>query len=49
MSLNSSISYELFNDFYLGLNIFDQYDSKPPQEGAVKNDVSVTTSVGYKW
>jgi len=49
MSLNSSISYELFRDFYLGLNVFDQYDSRPPQTGAEKNDVSVTTSIGYKW
>ena len=49
LSLNSSVSYELFHDFYLSLNIFDQYDSKPPQEGAIKNDVSVATSIGYKW
>jgi hypothetical protein len=49
LSLNSSISYELIGDLYLGLTVYDQYDSKPPQEEAVKNDISVTTTIGYKW
>ena len=43
------LDYELFNDFFLGLSFFDNYDNKPPVEGTEKNDFGITTSIGYKF
>jgi hypothetical protein len=40
---------ELFNDFYFGLTYYDNYDSKPLDPTAEKNDWGITTSIGYSW
>ena len=45
--LNANL--EIFNDFYFGLRIYDNYDSKPIDETAANNDWGVTTSIGYTW
>ena len=49
LSLNTRVRFELLGDLYLGLNLFEQYDSNPPQEGAKKNDFGVSSSIGYSW
>ncbi len=40
---------ELFNDFYIGLTLWDNYDSKPLDVNSETNDWGVTTSFGYSW
>ncbi len=49
LALNSQLSYELFHNLTLGFQVYEQYDSRPPQEGALTNDLQVSTSFGYKW
>ncbi len=47
---NVTLSRELFtSDFYVAATVYDDFDSRPPTEGASKNDVGVTFSLGYKW
>ncbi|MCK4569188.1 MAG: DUF481 domain-containing protein [Bacteroidales bacterium] len=40
---------ELFNDFYFGLSLYDNYDSQPLDNTAATNDWGITTSIGYSW
>ena len=49
MALNSQVSYELIHNLTLAFQLFEQYDSRPPQEGAVTNELQVSTLFGYKW
>lgn len=42
--------YELFSDFFLGLRLFDAFDSRPgTAEGGSSNDFSTTLSIGYSF
>ncbi len=47
-NLDARIQYELFKDFFWGITLFDQYDSRPP-EGTEKNDFGINTSVGWSF
>lgn len=47
IDFNASISYELISDFTVGLQFFDNYDSRPPSATASTNDYGLTFSVGY--
>ena len=40
--------YELWKDFTVGLQIRNSFDSSPP-EGNVKNDYTVSFTIGWKW
>jgi hypothetical protein len=44
------ISYrqDLFDDFYLRLSFYDQFDSQPPP-GASDNDFGTTIAIGWDW
>jgi hypothetical protein len=44
--LNVSLRQELITDLFVELEVYDSYDSKPPEEGT-KNDYGVVTSLGY--
>lgn len=46
---NSRLSYELVHNLTVGLQLYEQHDSRPPQVGALSNDLQVSTSFGYKW
>jgi hypothetical protein len=41
------LSYELVKDFMLTVTVFDSYDSKPPAEGAHKNDFGTTLAISW--
>jgi len=41
------LSYELVKDFMLTVTVFDSYDSKPPAEGAQKNDFGTTLAISW--
>ena len=47
--LNSAVKRELLKDFYVGLNLYDTFDSAPPNPGAFRNDVGITTSVSWSF
>lgn len=47
--LNSQFSYELIHNLTLGFQLYEQYDSRPPQEGAVTNELQVSALFGHKW
>jgi Protein of unknown function, DUF481 len=46
---NTSFSYEIVTDFYVGLDGFYSYDSRPPTETASKQDYGISTSVRWKF
>jgi hypothetical protein len=48
-ALNTSARQELWRDLYIALTLYDSYDNRPPAEGAIKNDVGVTVSVGWEF
>lgn len=41
--------FELFNDFYFGLNFYYNYDSRPVDEASSGDDWGITSSIGYSW
>jgi hypothetical protein len=45
--IDLKISWEIIRHLIVSLNFLDNYDSRPPTEDAAKNDLSVTTSLGY--
>ncbi len=46
---DATLSWEIFNDLFWQLGVYDSYDSQPQTETAEKNDYGVTTSVSYKF
>jgi len=49
IEFNGGFKFEIFKDVFLGFNVFDHYDSKPPVESAEKNDYGVMTSIGWSF
>lgn len=45
--LEANISFEIFSDFFLGLNFYYNQDTKPANETSENNDWGVVTSIGY--
>ena len=48
IALDSNLRIEIFKDFYWGLNLYENFDSKPPVN-ASRNDLGISTSVGWKF
>ncbi len=49
IKFDGKLKYELFNNFYVGLSVFDAYDSDPPVSGVVKNDYGGSLSIGWSF
>ncbi|MDP2470908.1 MAG: DUF481 domain-containing protein [Candidatus Palauibacterales bacterium] len=49
IDFNSSISYEIFKDFTLNLQFYDNFDSRSPSTGLSQNDYGLTFGFGYKF
>ena len=47
VELDTSLSREIVSDFTVGFTVYNSYDSKPPTDGAKKNDIGVTLNVGW--
>ena len=43
------LRYEVFNDFFVGLSFFDNFDSDPPVTRVEKNDYGVSTTIGWSF
>jgi hypothetical protein len=48
MGLNSNFRVELVKDLFWNLNLYENFDSRPPIN-AKRNDLGVTTSFGWKF
>jgi hypothetical protein len=48
-SLTVRAKYELFSDFYVGLNFNDTFDTRPPDPGSPQNDFIATFTIGWKY
>jgi hypothetical protein len=49
VEFDAKTRYELFKDFYVGLSLYESYDSRPPTESAAKNDWGMVMSIGYSY
>jgi len=49
IQLDASARRELLKDFFLSINTFDTFDSRPPSPDAAKNDVGVSFSIGWSY
>jgi hypothetical protein len=49
IQFDSSLRRELWKDFFVSLNVFDTFDSQPPQPDAARNDFGVVTSLGWSY
>ncbi len=47
--LELRLKYELFKDFLAGILFTDTFDSRPPEEGAAKNDYITTLTIGWSY
>lgn len=48
MQLSSDMRIKIASDLYWGFHVYENFDSKPPVR-ADKNDLSISTSVGWKF
>jgi len=49
MNFSARLSYEIFKDFYITLDGFYNYDTKPPGEEARKHDYSIDTGISWRF
>jgi hypothetical protein len=47
--LDSSVKRELLKDFYVSLNLYDTFDSAPPNPDAARNDVGISLSISWSF
>jgi hypothetical protein len=47
LELNSQVNREIVKDFTVGFTIYNSFDSQPPSEGARKNDVGLSLTIGW--
>jgi hypothetical protein len=46
---DTTLRWEIINDFYWQLDIYDSYDNQPQGDTTTTNDYGVTTSISYKF
>jgi hypothetical protein len=49
MGINLSSKIEIFKDFNVGLNFYDDFDSRPPAGASSKNDFGLNFTIGYEF
>jgi hypothetical protein len=49
LQLDASARRELLKDFFVAVNVFDTFDSQPPNPEADTNDVGVVASIGWSY
>lgn len=49
MGFNLSSKIEIFKDFNVGLNFYDDYDNRPPDGALSKNDFGINFTIGYEF
>jgi hypothetical protein len=49
IQLDTGVKRELWKDFFVALNLYNTYDSRPPNPTANTNDVGVVISIGWTY
>jgi hypothetical protein len=49
IQFDTSMRRELLKDFFVALNLFDTFDSDPPNPDADRNDIGVVISLGWSY
>ncbi|UCF41124.1 MAG: DUF481 domain-containing protein [Gemmatimonadota bacterium] len=49
VNVDARIAWEIFNDFTVGLNVTERFDSQPPSDTAPKRDYQYAFSIGWSW
>jgi hypothetical protein len=49
LQLDASFKRELLKDFFVSVNGFNTYDSRPPNPEADSNDVGIVISIGWSY
>ncbi len=49
IDVTSGIRYEIFKNLSLGFSLWNNYDSRPANENAEKNDFGLVSTIGYKF
>jgi hypothetical protein len=49
VELDTSFSYEILSNFYIGLDGFYPFDSRPPTETTSKRDYGISLSIRWKF
>lgn len=47
--LSFNLTWQIINNFNLGISLLDSYDSRPPTVESENNDMSLSLSVGYSY
>jgi hypothetical protein len=49
VEVNARLRREVVKDFYVSLNVFESYDSKPPSDAADENDFGASLTLGWSF
>jgi hypothetical protein len=49
VQLDAGVKRELWKDLFVSLNLYNTFDSRPPNPAADRNDVGVVTSIGWTY
>jgi hypothetical protein len=49
LQLDANVKREFWKDFFVGLNLYDSFDSRPPNPDADRNDFGIVASVGMTY
>lgn len=49
LQLDASLRQELLRNLFVGLNVYDSFDSRPPNPDFDVNDVGITFSIGWSY
>jgi Protein of unknown function, DUF481 len=49
LQFDCNLTRELWKDFSFSIDVFDSFDSAPPNPDAARNDVGVVTSIGWTY
>ena len=47
--LDTGLKHELLKDFFAALNVYESFDSAPPQPGSSRNDAGISFSIGWSF
>lgn len=49
LQLDTALKRELWKDFFVSANVYDTFDSAPPQPESSRNDLGVSFSIGWSY
>ena len=49
VQLDAGVKRELWKDFFVGLNLYNTYDNRPPNPTANTNDIGIVLSIGWSY